>query len=84
MAVIKAKKVEFQVLKQDVNGAASKYYDDFILRTRRFQSKEIVNIVLCDETPYISILEEKYRQQYKKLLQRTTRKTQKHPEQLFT
>ena len=56
MAVIKAKKVEFQVLKQDVNGAASKFMMTLSYEPEGLESKEILNIVLCDETPYIILV----------------------------
>ena len=55
MAVIKASKVEFQVLKQDIPGAAAKYVMTLSYEPEGFKSKEILNIVLADETPYIDI-----------------------------
>jgi len=55
MAVIKAKKVEFRVLKQEINGAAAKYVMTLSYEPEGFESKEILNIVLADETPYIDI-----------------------------
>ena len=69
MAVIKAKKVEFEVLKQDINDAASKFMITLSYEPEGLESKEILNIVLCDETPYISLGVETT--SYTKILQRT-------------
>ena len=78
MAVIKAKKVEFQVLKQDVNGAASKFMMTLSYEPEGLESKEILNIVLCDETPYIDLGVENER--YTKILQRTGPHVLQHPD----
>ena len=69
MAVIKAKKVEFELLKQDIPGAAAKYMMTLSYEPEGLESKEILNIVLCDKTPYINIGVET--QQYTKIHQRT-------------
>jgi hypothetical protein len=78
MAVIKAKKVEFEVLKQNMNGAAAKYMMTLSYEPEGLESKEILNIVLCDETPYISLGEETER--YVRLIQRTGPTVGKHPD----
>ena len=78
MAVIKAKKVEFQILKQNINGAAAKYMMTLSYEPEGFESKEILNIVLCDQTPYIDIGIETER--YTKILQRTGPDVSPHPD----
>ena len=78
MAVIKAKKVEFQVLKQDVNDAASKFMMTLSYEPEGLESKEILNIVLCDETPYIDLGVENER--FTKILQRTGPHVSQHPD----
>ena len=78
MAVIKAKKVEFELLKQDVNGAAAKYMMTLSYEPEGLESKEILNIVLCDETPYITLGVENER--FTKILQRTGPGISPHPD----
>ena len=78
MAVIKAKKVEFEVLKQNINGAAAKYMMTLSYEPEGFESKEILNIVLCDETPYISLGEET--ESFTKILQQTGPDVHQHPD----
>ena len=58
MAVIKANKVELEVIKQNIPGAAAKYLISLSYEPMRYQSKEVVSLILCNETPYISMLEE--------------------------
>ena len=79
MAVIKAKKVEFEVLRQDINDAASKYMMVLSYEPEGLESKEILNIVLCDETPYISLGVETT--SYTKILQRTGPHVLQHPDE---
>ena len=78
MAVIKAEKVEFEVLKQEVNGAAAKFMMKLSYQPEGLESKEILNIVLCDETPYITLGLENER--YTKILQRTGPGVSQHPD----
>ena len=78
MAVIKASKVEFQVLKQDITGAAAKYVMTLSYEPEGFQSKEILNIVLADETPYIDIGVET--ETATRILQRTGPTVGEHPD----
>ena len=58
MAVIKARNVEFEVIRQDVEGAAAKYLIKLSFEPMQFQSKEIVSLILCDRTPYITLANE--------------------------
>lgn len=58
MAVIKANNVEFEVIKQNVNGAAAKYLIKLSFEPMQFQSKEICSLILCNSTPYIKFSEE--------------------------
>ena len=58
MAVIKANKVEFEVIKQNVNGAAARYLIKLSFEPTQFQSKEIVSLILTNNTPYITLAEE--------------------------
>ena len=58
MAVIKANNVEFEVIKQNVNGAAAKYLIKLSYEPMQFQSKEICSLILCNSTPYIKFSEE--------------------------
>jgi hypothetical protein len=78
MAVIKAKKVEFELLKQDVNGAAAKYMMTLSYEPEGLESKEILNIVLCDETPYINVGVENER--FTRIHQRTGPDVDPHPD----
>ena len=58
MAVIKANKVEFEVIKQNVNGAAAKYLIKLSYEPMQFESKENVSLILTNQTPYITFAEE--------------------------
>ena len=58
MAVIKANKVEFEIIKQNVNGAAAKYLIKLSFEPMQFESKEIVSLILTNQTPYITLAEE--------------------------
>lgn len=58
MAVIKANKVEFEVIRQDVPGAAAKYMMVLSYEPVGYQSKEIIDIVLCNKIPYIKLAKE--------------------------
>jgi len=58
MAVIKANKVEFEIIKQNVNGAAAKYLIKLSYEPMQFESKEIVSLILTNQTPYITLAEE--------------------------
>ena len=80
MAVIKAKKVEFRVLKQEIDGAAAKYMMTLSYEPDGFESKELLNIVLADETPYIEIGVET--ENITKILQRTGPTVGEHPDSL--
>ena len=59
MAVIKANKVKFEVVKQNILGAASKYMIKLSYEPIHYESNELVSIILCNETPYITLSEEK-------------------------
>ena len=58
MAVIKANKVQFEVIKQNLNGAASRYLIKLSFEPTQFESKEIVSLILTNNTPYITLSEE--------------------------
>jgi|TARA_A100001515_G_C4585894_1_gene214482 hypothetical protein len=58
MAVIKANKVEFEVIKQNVNGAAARYLIKLSFEPTQYESKEIVSLILTNKTPYITFAEE--------------------------
>ena len=55
MAVIKASKVSFEVIKQNVLGAAAKYVCKLSYEPIGEQSNELVAMVLCNETPYVKM-----------------------------
>ena len=55
MAVIKASKVSFEVIKQNVLGAAAKYVCKLSYEPIGEQSNELVAIVLANETPYVKM-----------------------------
>jgi len=86
MAVIKARNVEFEVIRQDVDGAAARYLIQLSFEPMQFQSKEIVSLILCDKTPYITLSNEDGRVQ--NILQKTgpeghTTRPYKPPEEVF-
>jgi len=81
MAVIKAKKVEFEVLKQNINGAAAKYMMTLSYEPEGLESKEILNIVLCDQTPYINVGVET--ETNTRIHQRTGPDVEQHPDDYY-
>lgn len=58
MAVIKANKVEFKVIKQNMYGAAARYLIQLSFEPMQVPSKEICSLILCNSTPYINFSEE--------------------------
>jgi len=86
MAVIKANAVEFEVIKQNIEGAAARYLIKLSFEPMQFQSKEIVSLILCNKTPYITLSEEDGRTE--NVLQKTgpdghTTTPYKTPEEVF-
>jgi len=86
MAVIKANAVEFEVIRQNIEGAAARYLIKLSFEPMQFQSKEIVSLILCNKTPYITLSEENGRTE--NVLQMTgpdghTTTPYKPPEEVF-
>ena len=86
MAVIKAGKVKFEVIKQNFLGAAAKYVCKLSYEPIGETSNELICMVLCSETPYVTLSEED-RSSLKTIQETgpslTPPKAIKTPEQLF-
>ena len=58
MAIIEADNAEFEIIRQDYVDAPTKYMLKLSYEPKRYQSKEIISIVLTNNLPYITVANE--------------------------